>query len=121
MARRMAAGNRRFESISLQRRVNKLPVPLDEGRDRPSPKGTARAEKALTNQTTCRCGQWGVSVMTEEEARLHAEGIAHGMGITVYVIRSREGDYLLAQTPSDDCEIISTATPPAHKSAFDRE
>ena len=36
--------------------------------------------------------------MTEEEARLHAEGIAHGMGIKVYVIRSHEGDYLLAQT-----------------------
>ena len=59
--------------------------------------------------------------MTEEEARLHAEGIAHGMGITVFVIRSHEGDYLLAQTPSDDCEIVERVAPPGHKSAFDRE
>jgi hypothetical protein len=57
--------------------------------------------------------------MTEDEARLHAEGIAHGMGMTVYVIRSHGGGYLLAQTPSDDCEIVATFTPPgsAHESA----
>ena len=54
--------------------------------------------------------------MTEEEARLHAKGIAHGMGITVYVIRSHEGDYLLAHTPSDDCEIVAAFTSPGQES-----
>ena len=59
--------------------------------------------------------------MTEEEARRHAKPVAQGMGITIYVVRRREGDFLPVQEPPDDCEIVATVTPPVHKSAFDRE
>jgi hypothetical protein len=34
------------------------------------------------------------------------------MGITFYVVRNPEGDFLTVQNPPDDCEIIATATPP---------
>jgi len=34
------------------------------------------------------------------------------MGITFYVVRSREGRFLAVQIPSDDCEILATFTPP---------
>jgi hypothetical protein len=50
--------------------------------------------------------------MTEEQARRHAEGLALGMGITFYVVRSRDGDFLPVQLPSDDCDIVATVTPP---------
>ena len=56
--------------------------------------------------------------MTEEQARSHAEGLALSMGITFYVVRSRDGDFLTVQLPLDDCEILATVTPP--KSANDR-
>ena len=59
--------------------------------------------------------------MTEEEARRQAEVLAQAMGITFYVVRSTEGDFLPAQQPSGDYEIVERVTPPAHKSAFDRE
>jgi hypothetical protein len=34
------------------------------------------------------------------------------MGITFYVVRSREGRFLAVQIPSDDCEILATVAPP---------
>jgi hypothetical protein len=40
------------------------------------------------------------------------------MGITFYVVRSRYGRFLAVQVPSDDCEILATATPP--RRAHDR-
>jgi len=50
--------------------------------------------------------------MTEDQALSHAEALAHSMGITFYVIRSTEGDFLPVQLPPDDCEIVATYTPP---------
>ena len=50
--------------------------------------------------------------MTEERARHYAETLAHSMGITFYVVRSREGRFPTVQTPSDDCEVLATVTPP---------
>jgi hypothetical protein len=50
--------------------------------------------------------------MTEEQARIYAKAIALGMGITIYVVRSREGRFLPVQLPSDDCEIFAAVTPP---------
>jgi hypothetical protein len=50
--------------------------------------------------------------MTEPEARRHAEALAHAMGITFYVVRSPEGDFLPVQEPSDNFEIVVTVTPP---------
>jgi hypothetical protein len=35
--------------------------------------------------------------MTEERARHYAEALAHSMGITFYVVRSREGRFLTVQ------------------------
>jgi hypothetical protein len=64
------------------------------------------------------------NVMTEEQARRHAEAVAHSMGITFYVVRTPEGDFLAVQQPSDDCEIIATVSPPGsvHDGPqFDRE
>ena len=63
----------------------------------------------------------GKRPLTEDEARRHAGALAHAMGITFYVVRNPEGDFLAVQEPSDDCEIVATVTPPVHKSAFDRE
>jgi len=37
--------------------------------------------------------------MTEEKARHDAKTLAQGMGITFYVVRSREGRFLAAQRP----------------------
>jgi hypothetical protein len=48
----------------------------------------------------------------DKQARSHAEALALGMGITFYVVRSREGRFLPVQLPSDDCEILATVTPP---------
>ena len=50
--------------------------------------------------------------MTEERARHYAKALAGGMGITFYVVRSREGRFLAVQIPSDDCEILATVAPP---------
>jgi hypothetical protein len=50
--------------------------------------------------------------MTEQEAHRYAEAIAHGMGITLYVVRTREGDFQPVQRPPEDCEIIATFAPP---------
>jgi hypothetical protein len=41
--------------------------------------------------------------MTEQEAHRHAEALAYGMGITIYVVRTRDGDVLPVQQPSEDC------------------
>jgi hypothetical protein len=54
----------------------------------------------------------GASFMTEERARHYAKALARGMGITFYVVRSREGRFLAVQIPSDDCEILATVAPP---------
>ena len=62
--------------------------------------------------------------MTEEEARIRAKALAHGIGITFYVVRSREGRCQLVQRPSDDCEILAKVTPPGsvdERPQFDRE
>jgi hypothetical protein len=34
------------------------------------------------------------------------------MGITIYVVCTRKGDFQLVQQPPDDCEIIATFAPP---------
>src|ERR1700739_4108272 len=54
----------------------------------------------------------GASIMTEERARHYAKALARGMGITFYVVRSRQGRFLAVQIPSDDCEILATVAPP---------
>jgi hypothetical protein len=51
--------------------------------------------------------------MTEERARANAKVLALGMGITFYVVRSREGRFLPVQLPSDDCEILASIAPPS--------
>ena len=51
--------------------------------------------------------------MTKERARHYAKALAQGMGITFYVVRSREGRFLAVQIPSDDCEILATIAPPS--------
>jgi hypothetical protein len=51
--------------------------------------------------------------MTEEQARAHAEALAIGMGITFYVVRSREGRLLPVQLPLEDCEVLATIDPPS--------
>lgn len=56
--------------------------------------------------------------MTEEQARSHAAALAQGLGITFYVIRSREGRFLPVQLPAEDCEILATVKPP--RSIHDR-
>jgi hypothetical protein len=50
--------------------------------------------------------------MTEEQALSNAKALALGMGITFYVVRSREGRFLPVQLPSADCEILATVEPP---------
>ena len=50
--------------------------------------------------------------MTEQVAHRHAEALAHGMGITFYVVRTREGDFIPVQLPPEDCKIIATVEPP---------
>ena len=51
--------------------------------------------------------------MTEEQALSTAQALAHSMGITFYVVRSREGLLLPVQQPSEDNEILATVTPPS--------
>ena len=51
--------------------------------------------------------------MTEKRARHYAKALAQGMGITFYAVHTREGRFLAVQIPSDDCEILATATPPS--------
>ena len=50
--------------------------------------------------------------MTEDRARHYARVLARGMDVTFYVVHSREGCFLAVQIPSDDCEILTTVTPP---------
>ena len=50
--------------------------------------------------------------MTEEQATVNAEALAISMGITFYVVRDSEGDFLAVQTPSDEHEIVATIDPP---------
>jgi hypothetical protein len=51
--------------------------------------------------------------MAAEQARSHATRLALAMGITFYVVRSREGRLLPVQLPSDDYEILATIAPPS--------
>jgi len=51
--------------------------------------------------------------MTQERACYYAEELARNMGITFYVVRSREGRFMAVQIPSDDCEILATVAPPS--------
>ena len=51
--------------------------------------------------------------MTKERAGYYAKKLALSMGITFYVVRSREGRFFAVQVPSDDCEILATEPPPA--------
>ena len=55
----------------------------------------------------------GGSTVTEEQARSHAEALALAMGITLYVVRNREGRLLSVQMPAQDCEILATIAPPS--------
>ena len=50
--------------------------------------------------------------MSEERARHYAKALAQSLGITFYVVRSREGRFLAVQIPLDDCEILAMAAPP---------
>ena len=54
----------------------------------------------------------GGSTATEEQARSQAEALALAMGITFYVVRTREGRMLAAQMPPLDSEIVATIDPP---------
>jgi hypothetical protein len=71
-------------------------------------------------EITLPSGKGGAGIMTEEQAHIHARALADGMGITFYVVRSREGRFLPVQRPSDDCEILETVTPPIREE-FDSE
>jgi len=51
--------------------------------------------------------------MTKERAGDYAKKLALNMGITFYVVRSREGRFFAVQAPSDDCEILAIEPPPA--------
>ena len=50
--------------------------------------------------------------MTEGEAHRKAEALAQGMGITVYVVRNSDGEFLPVHVVPEDCEILATVTPP---------
>lgn len=50
--------------------------------------------------------------MTEEQARSDAEALAIAMGITFYVVRSRDGGLSTVQMPQD-CEVVATIAPPS--------
>jgi hypothetical protein len=56
--------------------------------------------------------------MTEDKARHYAKVLAEGMGITFYVVRSREGEFLPVQIPSHGCEIFATIKPPSSMSTL---
>jgi hypothetical protein len=49
------------------------------------------------------------SIMTEDQARSHAEAFALAMGITFYIVWDREGRFLSVQMPPQDCEIVAPA------------
>ena len=51
--------------------------------------------------------------MTHEQARAQAEALALSMGITFYVVQSREGDFLPVQMPPDGGEILAAIKPPS--------
>ena len=51
--------------------------------------------------------------MTEEKAGHYAKVLAQSIGITFYVVRSREGRFLAVQIPSEDCEILAQVAPPS--------
>ena len=55
--------------------------------------------------------------MTEQQARSHAEAVALAMGITFYVVRSREGEFASVQMPPQDCEIVAEIAPPSSRHA----
>jgi len=55
--------------------------------------------------------------MTEERARHYAETLAHSMGITFYVVRSREGRFLTVQTPSDAAKSWPPSRHPAARTS----
>jgi hypothetical protein len=54
---------------------------------------------------------WSEEPASEERTRYYATALAHSMGITLYVVRCRQGRFLTVQTPSDDCEVLVTVTP----------
>jgi hypothetical protein len=49
--------------------------------------------------------------MSEERARHYAKALAQSLGVTFYVVRSREGRFLPVQIPSVDCEVLATVRP----------
>jgi hypothetical protein len=55
--------------------------------------------------------------MTEEQARSRAEAVALAMGITFYVVRSREGGFASVQIPPEDCEIVAEIAPSSSEHA----
>ena len=50
--------------------------------------------------------------MAEDQARANAEALAIAMGITFYVVHSRDGDFSAVQTPVAGHEIVATIEPP---------
>jgi hypothetical protein len=46
------------------------------------------------------------------EPAITLKALAQSLGITFYVVRSREGRFLPVQMPSVDCEVLATVTPP---------
>jgi hypothetical protein len=57
------------------------------------------------------------SIMTEDQARSHAEAFALAMGITFYIVWDREGRFLSVQMPPQDCEIVEAMDPPSSRHA----
>ena len=51
--------------------------------------------------------------MTEDEAHRQAEALAQAMGITVYVVRNSDGEFLPAHVVPDGYEIIARVPPPS--------
>jgi hypothetical protein len=50
--------------------------------------------------------------MTEERAHAYAKALARGLGVTMYVVRSRGGRFYPVQRFTDDCQVLATIAPP---------
>jgi hypothetical protein len=57
--------------------------------------------------------------MTEEKARADAEALASALGISFYVVRSRDGDFSAVQLPTEEHEIIAMIEPPGAQRSLD--
>jgi hypothetical protein len=57
--------------------------------------------------------------MTEEQARSNAEALASALGITFFVVRSRDNRFEAVQLPAPESEIVARIEPPDPKRSFD--